>query len=64
MEQLRADPAWRTIPILVLTAKDLTPDDRERLHGRVEQVIQKWAGTREALLAEVRALVRASVERP
>jgi CheY-like chemotaxis protein len=63
IERLRAEPAWRTIPILVLTAKDLTPDDRERLLGRVEQIIQKGAGTREALLAEVRALVRASVAR-
>ena len=61
-ERLRAEPAWRTIPVLVVTAKDLTPEERLRLNGWVEQVLQKGAYSREELLAEVRALVRASVE--
>jgi CheY-like chemotaxis protein len=61
-ERLRAEPAWRAIPVLVVTAKDLTPEERLRLNGWVEQVLQKGAYSREELLAEVRALVRASVE--
>ena len=60
---MRAEPAWRTIPVLVVTAKDLTPEERLRLNGWVEQVLQKGAYSREELLAEVRALVRASVDR-
>jgi CheY-like chemotaxis protein len=62
VERLRAEPSWRTIPVLVLTAKDLSPEERLRLNGRVEHVLQKGAYAREELLAEVRALVRASVE--
>ena len=36
VERLRAEPAWRTIPVLVVTAKDLTPGgaaETERLGG-------------------------------
>jgi DNA-binding response OmpR family regulator len=62
VERLRAEPRWRSIPVLVVTAKDLTPEERMRLTGWVEQVLQKGAYSREELLAEVRALVRASVE--
>jgi CheY-like chemotaxis protein len=49
--------AWRSIPIVVVTAKDLTAEDRVRLNGYVEQILQKGAYGREALLAEVRELV-------
>jgi CheY-like chemotaxis protein len=62
VERLRAEPSWRAIPVLVVTAKDLTPEERLRLTGWVEQVLQKGAYSRDELLAEVRALVRASVD--
>jgi signal transduction histidine kinase/CheY-like chemotaxis protein len=63
VERLRAEPAWRTIPVLVITAKDLSAAERLRLNGRVEQVVQKGAYTRDELLAEVGGLVRTSVDR-
>jgi len=63
VERLRAEPAWRAIPVLVVTSKDLTDEERRRLNGKVEKVIQKGAYSREALLGEVRHLVQASVER-
>jgi hypothetical protein len=47
----------------VVTSKDLTDEERRRLNGKVEKVIQKGAYSRDALLAEVRQLVHASVER-
>ncbi|MCZ7680610.1 MAG: ATP-binding protein [Sandaracinaceae bacterium] len=31
----------RAIPVIVTTAKSLTPDDRRRLNGRVQQILQK-----------------------
>ena len=62
VERLRAEPAWRTIPVVVVTSKDLTAEDRHRLNGKVERVIQKGTYSRDALLAEIRSLVRASVE--
>ena len=61
--ELRRHEPWRAIPIVVVTAKDLTDDDRERLNGHVEKILQKGAHGREQLLAEVRDLVAASVAR-
>jgi len=62
VERLRAEPAHRAIPVLVVTAKDLTEEERRRLNGKVEKVILKGSYSRETLLAEVRQLVHASVE--
>jgi GAF domain-containing protein/CheY-like chemotaxis protein/anti-sigma regulatory factor (Ser/Thr protein kinase) len=59
--EFRRHEAWRAIPIIVVTAKDLSDDDRERLNGGVERILQKGAYTREALLREVRDLVAACV---
>ena len=60
---VRADAAWRSVPIVVITAKDLSPEDHERLNGYVARVLQKGALSREALLGEVRDLVTASTRR-
>jgi CheY-like chemotaxis protein len=54
---MRAQPEWRHIPVIVVTAKDLTEEDRNRLAGRVEQVLEKNAYTREQLLERVRESV-------
>ena len=61
--EFRRHEAWREIPIVVVTAKDLTRDDRDRLNGYVQRILQKGAYSREQLLAEVRELVAASVAR-
>ena len=58
---LQQEPDWRDIPIIVLTAKDITNEDRLRLNGYVEKVLQKGATDREDLLNEVRSLVVSSV---
>jgi CheY-like chemotaxis protein len=49
--------AWRPLPIVVLTAKDLTAEDRAKLNGYVEQVLTKQSYTRDQLINEVRQLV-------
>jgi GAF domain-containing protein/DNA-binding response OmpR family regulator/anti-sigma regulatory factor (Ser/Thr protein kinase) len=41
MDQLRGRPDWQDIPVVVITAKDLTEEDRDRLNGGVERIIQK-----------------------
>jgi hypothetical protein len=61
--EFRRDERWRAIPIVVITAKDLSRDDRERLNGYVQNILRKGAYTREQLLAEVREMVAASVAR-
>ncbi len=53
LTELRARPACQHIPVIVVTAKDLTDDDRRRLNGRVEEVLSKNAYTREQLLQRV-----------
>ena len=41
MDELRGRPDWMDVPVVVITAKDLTDDDRNRLNGGVERIIQK-----------------------
>jgi CheY-like chemotaxis protein len=57
MEELRKREDWRNVPVIVITAKDLTAEDHERLNGEVSRIIQKGATSTEQLLTEVRALV-------
>ncbi len=57
LDTLREDPDRRGIPVIVITAKTLTEDDRRRLNGGVQSVVEKRALDQEELLAQVRALV-------
>ena len=57
IEHLRQNPDWKSIPTVVLTAKELTAQDRQRLSGSVESIIQKGSYTGEELLKEVRNLI-------
>ncbi|MBA3580334.1 MAG: response regulator [Gemmatimonadaceae bacterium] len=57
VQRVRAHAEWRTIPIVVLTAKDLTTNDRQRLSGYVEAIIRKAGDSRESLLHQVRDLL-------
>jgi adenylate cyclase len=41
LDELRRRPDWQDIPVVVITAKELTDEDRERLNGGVERIIQK-----------------------
>lgn len=59
IEELRKHEEWRQIPVVVMTAKDLTLDERKRLHGYVETVLEKGTYTRDQLLREVSLLVGA-----
>ncbi|OUD15296.1 response regulator [Thioflexithrix psekupsensis] len=44
---------WRKIPVVVLTAKDLTPQDRDVLNNKVERIFQKGQYQRDELLFEI-----------
>ena len=41
LDELRSRSDWQDIPVVVITAKDLTDEDRDRLNGGVERIIQK-----------------------
>ena len=53
IEKLRENKNWLDIPVVVITAKDLTKDDHNRLKGNVEAIMQKGSYSRQDLLAEV-----------
>jgi CheY-like chemotaxis protein len=57
VEELWKQPDWREIPIVVVTAKDLTPEDHLRLNGHVGIVLHKGAYQTEELLRETGRLV-------
>jgi CheY-like chemotaxis protein len=63
LEAMRERTPADRIPVVVVTAKELTDDDRLRLSGRVEKVVQKGGTNRDRLLEEVRQLVHTLVHR-
>jgi hypothetical protein len=61
IDRLSANPAWADIPVLVVTAKDLTPADRSRLQGGVESVVQKSGRTLEQVVHELSGVLHTSL---
>jgi signal transduction histidine kinase/DNA-binding response OmpR family regulator len=53
VEHVRTHSEWRSIPIVVVTAHDLTAQDRKRLNGSVETILQKAGKSAEELLGQV-----------
>jgi CheY-like chemotaxis protein len=60
---LRQQEVGRFIPVVVVTAKELTAEEREQLNRYVEKILQKGAFSRDELLAEVCDLVKACIKR-
>ena len=59
--EMRQNEAWRTIPIIIVTAKDLTLEDQLALNGYVKGVLQKGAYEQRELLNQISTLVRGYV---
>ena len=57
VEQLRADEKTRTIPIMVLTAKTLTADDKLSLNGHVAAIFQRNSVAGAELVEWLRGIV-------
>jgi GAF domain-containing protein/DNA-binding response OmpR family regulator len=62
LEKLRGRPDWQDIPVVVITAKDLTDADRGRLNGGVERIIQKT--NRDDMLRQLSREISKCVKRP
>jgi len=62
--ELRSVDVWQDIPVIVMTAKDLTQADRDALSGQVAQIAQKGVYSRDRLLHEIDELVRRRREQP
>ncbi len=61
--ELHKHDEWQSIPIIVITAVDVTIRDRVRLDGYVEKVLRKSALSEDALLGEIRDLISVCVQR-
>ncbi len=57
LDHLKDDPLLAEIPVIVVTAKDLTSAEKERLSGRIESLMQKGSFMQDDLLTEIRTLV-------
>ncbi|MBI2174136.1 MAG: response regulator [Candidatus Omnitrophica bacterium] len=62
--ELRRHNEWKSIPIVVVTAKELTAEEHKRLNSSVEKILQKGAYSREELLEHVRDMVKARTGNP
>jgi hypothetical protein len=56
---LRANPDWESIPVVVISALDLTPDERQRLNGSVQSILHKGGAEVDGLMSQVRKLISA-----
>ena len=54
---VRRHPKWRSIPIVVVTAYALSAEERRRLSGYVEKILQKEGDSHEELLHQLRDLL-------
>lgn len=58
LDDLRRRPETRDLPVIVVTAKDLTRQERERLSGNASSVLAKSATTSRELLKELKRVIK------
>lgn len=56
VQRLRQNPLWREIPIVIISAKELTLEERGRLQGDVERIFKKGDVTCNELLQSIRSI--------
>jgi CheY-like chemotaxis protein len=54
VHRMSLNPDWRSIPVILLTARDLSHEERRALDIGTARIIQKGSFSRDELLAEVR----------
>jgi CheY-like chemotaxis protein len=64
LDAFAARAECRDVPVIVITAKQLTPGERERLVGQAQQVIAKGESIRADVVAAVSEAVRRRSARP
>jgi len=52
-DRVRQHPEWRSVPVVVVTSHDLSREERRRLNGYVETIVQKAGDSPDALLHRV-----------
>ncbi|MCF6278708.1 MAG: pyridoxal-phosphate dependent enzyme, partial [Anaerolineales bacterium] len=58
LDALKANPETANIPVIVSTAKELSVDEKQRLKGRIQALMQKGDFLNDEFLDEVRTLIK------
>ena len=58
LDALRSKPETANIPVIVATAKELTVNEKSRLQGQIQSLMQKGDFLNDEFLEEVRSLIR------
>lgn len=58
LDALKSEPNTAPIPVIVVTAKALTPEEKERLRGQVQSLLQKGEFMSDEFQEEVSALLQ------
>jgi DNA-binding response OmpR family regulator len=61
IHELRQNKSWRELPVIVLTAKQLTPPERQQLQGHVEKIFQKGSCSSEVLFNELQNVLKTAI---
>ncbi len=57
LEIMKQDDSLKGIPVIVVSAKELTPNERKRLAGQVQSLLQKGTFTDQDLLSDIQAVL-------
>ena len=57
VHKMRGNTEWHDIPVIVLTAKTLTDEDKRLLSGRVQQVVKKNTCSHEQIIETIKSLI-------
>ena len=55
--RVRAESRWQHIPVIVVTAKTLTAEERARLNGQVQHLVHKGEHSGQTVLAALDELI-------
>ena len=60
LAEMRKVEAWQSIPVTVVTAKEISDDDRSRLNGNVERILARGTLDADGLVSALREAVARS----
>jgi len=64
LASIRRIDRWKHVPVIVVTAKDLTIDERTSLHAQVSRIVFKGACSTDDLLRDIRRLAELTAAKP
>ncbi|MGL5796299.1 MAG: response regulator [Waterburya sp.] len=63
VHRLKQDERWRSIPVVILTAKSITIEERQKLNGGVNKIFEKGSYQRSILFNELSNLLNEAIAR-